>query len=294
MTSSNDMNRLQESTLPILQKIFSSIRSPTIQNADAFSSSSSSVDDQNSFKQFCTEELLHCLSGGHVQSCGPLNAVCEEADLYQLWTKEYIQHLGEYLIQTYCNNRGQSSTTIVDIGAGDGLLIRCLQDYMEEKINKMNRSSRKSKASLEMPTMVATDDGSWGIFAKAKVEKLDATRALQKYGKSDDESDGDAVVVLCSWMPQQVDWTAQFRDARVDEYILIGEADDGSCGHGWETWGNPLLAPQGSEDLQPAFKKDGYRRWDMDSLMQFQFSRFDCALSRSSKTVSFRHKKPTK
>mmetsp|Transcript_19407 Transcript_19407/g.47937 ORF Transcript_19407/g.47937 Transcript_19407/m.47937 type:complete len:555 (-) Transcript_19407:39-1703(-) len=286
---------LHESTRLILDKISSSQNPITDNNDD----SSAAENNTTTMEDVSTEELLHCLSGGHVQSCGPLNAICEEANLYQLWTKEYVQHLGDYLLQEYAFN---NKTSIVDIGAGDGLLIRYLQEYMEGKLKKAKRG-RKTKHAATMPTMVSTDDGSWGIFAKAKVEKLNVEGALEKYGKKNNQDDDESlVVVLCSWMPQQVDWTAQFRQSNVDEYILIGEADDGSCGHGWETWGNPIFAPTPKESSDrttttttqpPAFQQDGYQRWDMDSLVPFQFSRFDSALSRSSKTVSFRRKQPS-
>eukprot|EP00980_Cylindrotheca_fusiformis_P026131 scaffold15452_cov54-Cylindrotheca_fusiformis.AAC.2 len=47
----------------------------------------------------------------------------------------------------------------------------------------------------------------------------------------------------------------------VDEYVLIGEADDVSCGHLWETWRNPMFAPSdGSSSETPPFVNDGYRR----------------------------------
>ena len=100
----------------------------------------------------------------------------------------------------------------------------------------------------------------------------------------------------------------------MDEYILIGEADDGTCGDNWETWGNPTFLPDASEmddqqtnkseetkeagpsrqsdNLLPPHAVDGYDRWDMDTLCKYQFSRFDCAVSRSSKTVSFRKASP--
>eukprot|EP00980_Cylindrotheca_fusiformis_P002508 scaffold586_cov68-Cylindrotheca_fusiformis.AAC.17 len=222
------------------------------------------------------EDILEIVTGGHVKSCGPFNAICEEANMYQMWTKEYVQHLGDYLLQQQQNS--SKTMTILDVGAGDGLLLHYLRNYME---SKLGRNKQKN-----IPAMIATDDGSWGIFAKADVEKLNVQKTLEKYCPLGMDQ---RVVILCSWMPQMVDWTALFRQAGVDEYIMIGEADDGSCGHLWETWGNPMFAPsEGSSSESPPFETDGYRRWDMDVLSQFQFSRFDCALSRSSKTVSFR------
>ncbi|CAJ1965457.1 unnamed protein product [Cylindrotheca closterium] len=281
-----DSQGLHESTNVILDKLSSSSQIIDQQQATTTTTTTNNSDDTAaSMEDISTEELLHCLSGGHVQYCGPLNAICEEANLYQLWTKEYVQHLGDYLLQEYSSNTDK--TTIVDIGAGDGLLIRYLQEYMGGKLRKGNRRKHKNAITgAALPRMVSTDDGSWGIFAKAKVEKLNVEEALEKYGKL---SQDEHLVVLCSWMPQQVDWTAQFRESKVDEYILIGEADDGSCGHGWDTWGNYTFAP--SESDIPPFQQDGYQRWDMDSLIPFQFSRFDSAISRSSKTVSFRRKR---
>jgi hypothetical protein len=35
------------------------------------------------------------------------------------------------------------------------------------------------------------------------------------------------------------DWTSAFRQcASVREYVLVGEIDDGACGHPWKTWGH--------------------------------------------------------
>ena len=112
-------------------------------------------------------------------------------------------------------------------------------------------------------------------------------------------------------MPMGQDWTSQFRNAEVDEYILIGEADDGSCGDNWLTWGNPAFYDHGAaienndsdakEDSidresnasspSPPYIKEGYQRLDMDPLTKYQFSSFDLAISKSSKTVSFRRLK---
>jgi hypothetical protein len=301
------------------------------------------------------EEILDVVTGGHVATCGPLNALCQEANFYQLWTKEYIEHLGDYLLDRaarstvrsqaegggHSNHKGRGdddddnskNLLVLDIGAGDGLLIRCLQEYMTRKLGsteegdtarriRKGQKSTMSDAHRSMPTLVATDDMSWGIFAKATVEKLSVQQALQKYVPLSVNKDGDTdgregqnmtqrrqrAVVLCSWMPMGLDWTALFRDCGVEEYILIGEADDGSCGHNWKTWGNPAFFDSQEEDNLhdnasrdggngvpvPPYEMDGYERWDMHALSQFQFSSFDCSVSKSSKTVSFRKRRRTK
>jgi hypothetical protein len=251
--------------------------------------------------EISTEDILEVVTGGYIKSCGSLNAICQEANFYQFLTKEYIQHLGDYLLE-----RCSPGAIIVDIGAGDGLLVQCLQDYMkykdsrsnafgshnnkkrqqQQKTNKISSSRRQ-----QLPTIVATDNMEWGIFTKAHVERLSVEQALRKYAHSTSVVDRQEqqVIILCSWMPMGQDWSQLFRDASVDEYILIGEADDGSCGHNWLTWGNPAFRGDDDDDAAaPPYEIDGYRRWNMDALTQFQFSSFDCSVSKSSKTVSFR------
>jgi hypothetical protein len=266
------------------------------------------------------EDILDCVTGGHVKNCGPLNALCQEANCYQLWTREYVEHLGDYLLQrTQSWHPGHS--IVLDVGAGDGLLVQCLKEYMHNRVEKRvlshsgtRRGSIKeidsvSSHRMRIPTLIATDDMSWNIHSKANVERLSLKDSLHKYASST-RSAGQAsiesptcrahVIVLCSWMPMGEDWTAMFRDAGVDEYILIGESDDGSCGHNWWTWGNAAfrdstveaVSSRSEKSIVPPYVQDGYRRWDMDTLTPYQFSSFDCAVSKSSKTVSFRRAIP--
>jgi hypothetical protein len=88
------------------------------------------------------------------------------------------------------------------------------------------------------------------------------------------------------------DWTKDFRHERqVEEYILIGEADDGTCGDNWLTWGNSDFHADNNDnavDSNAPYVADGYERINLDVLSQLQFSRFDCQRSRESMTVSFR------
>ena len=72
------------------------------------------------------------------------------------------------------------------------------------------------------------------------MERLDVVESMKKYDKSkeNEEYPVHQLIVLCRWMPMGEDWTKEFRDGGVDEYILIGECDDGNCGHNWLTWGN--------------------------------------------------------
>jgi hypothetical protein len=264
------------------------------------------------------EEILE-VAGGHIKQCGAFNAICEEAGIYQMWTEEYVSTLGRYLLDRSSNFDGE--TVVVDVGAGDGLLVRFLNEFVQleskrslTKPKQQKRPKSKGESTTRAPKIVATDDGSWGIFAKADVENMNMKDSIVKYGRANDD-DKVQLIVLCSWMPMGVDWSAFFREKGVNEYILIGEADDGTCGDNWETWGNIDFAPsdgghaasteaEGSEtasteevstleqitshNLLPLSTLDGYDRWDMDILSQHQFSRFDCAVSRSSKTVSFK------
>jgi hypothetical protein len=275
------------------------------------------------------EEILEA-AGGHVMNCGPLNALCEEAGVYQLWTRDYIENLGKYLLKRTAAFGGE--TIVLDVGAGDGLLAQSLRIYFEKGVEpskskksgpRRTRPVQSSQPSprrpLKIPSVVAADDGSWSITVseKVNVEKLGVEEAIARYANDSEQQ----VIVLCSWMPMGDDWTPIFRKGGVDEYILIGECDDGQCGDNWETWGNhDFLSEVADKELNKAisvdddrdsdndtdaqiadaeasidllatpraYEADGYARNDIDDLLPYQFSRYDCALSKFGKTVSFR------
>jgi hypothetical protein len=244
------------------------------------------------------------VTGGFVKTCGPWNTFCELHDIYQLWTQEYVDRLGDYLRQRVQSFAGE--TIVLDVGAGDGLLTEALDEYFAQQPRRSNH--RK----FRVPKIIATDDGSWKISPKAWVESFSVEEALHIHAS---DCHSKQVIVLCSWMPMGEDWTKLFREKNVQEYILIGEADDGQCGDNWETWGNPFYSTQYTDDHDdqieslfqdqeesqeqprstanliagdPPFKRDGYVRKDLDNLLPYQFSRFDCKVSKTGKTASFR------
>jgi hypothetical protein len=260
------------------------------------------ISPETNVSSLSVEDILE-ISGAGVSSSGTFNLFCEECNIYQLWTKEYVEGLAAYLLDRTRHFDGD--TLVLDVGAGDGFLAQLLREAFDAEPHKERRLPRtrgrnvtpKKVERKSVPEVVATDDGSWNIMPVAPVENLGVEDALQKYN-----NDGSRqVIVLCSWMPMGTDWTAAFRHYKVDEYILIGEYDDGNCGDNWQTWGNidsqlehPGASAQDADDsfadgdIVPAYESEGYKRVELDKLSSFHFSRFDSSLSCSSKTFSFR------
>ena len=213
------------------------------------------------------EDILE-LAGGHVASCGPFNALCDECNIFQFWSQEFINGLADYL-----HKRSGPSTIVLDVGAGDGLLAQLLREQLQVRHRR------------DVPKVIAIDDRSWNIRRKADVQRLSVANAVKKYASS------HHVIVVCSWMPMGIDWTALFRREGVDEYILIGESHDGNCGDNWETWGNPEFRHGDDAIAMPPFEADGYKVSTLDSLTPHSFSIFDSQDSSNSTTVSFRRVK---
>ena len=193
----------------------------------------------------------------------------EKEPIYEFWTEEYIGAFADYLrgrVEEYC--------IILEVGAGDGRLSHFLKQKLGKRANKIK--------------VIATDSGEYGIKPQFPVEKLTHTKALEKYKPE---------IVICSWMPYKVDFTADFRKCpSVMEYILIGDADDG-CGDPWKTWGLPpieSLYDPSKECEIPPYERDGFERKNLYDLSRLQICRTDLPgslnffqLSHSS-TVSFR------
>lgn len=290
----------------------------------------SSLDgDMWDIDQMKIEQIIHYRLQGQIAYSGPLNAYFEmrrREDSYELWTKDYIFGLANYLLKRIEEMNKQSAgdveTIVLDVGAGDGRLIYFLRRAMNEIRSSKNRSRigrQDSKLKSVIPALIATDDGSWRApiykTSHIQVQQLSVDKAIEKYAPTL-EDNNKRLIVLCSWMPPGEDWTHLFRQsitqvltktddegeskqhgsqrrlARVEEYILIGESDDGTCGHNWYTWGNIAFHPTNDTGIKEAelspHDADGYTRVELEDLSDLQFSRFDCKRSSESRTVSFR------
>lgn len=264
-----------------------------------------------------------------ISQYGSFNLFCEMYNIFEFWNKQYIDALAKYLLErTKKYEENDEETVILEVGAGNGLLSHHLEKSMEKIIsnsssnsnhlskgnsivatlsskskNKKSRQRHKSqkkvqikadsdgnkeKSRFRMPKIVSTDNGSWKIkpLPYITVEKMSVNEALEKYASVSEKN----VIILCSWMLKDEDWTEEFRrddKTMIKEYILIGEADDGCCGHNWFTWGNQKYSSSGGDAVAP-YVEDGWNRKDLDHLSKLQLSRYDTKLSRSSSTVSFR------
>ena len=142
----------------------------------------------------------------------PLFAFCEEQGMFEVLTREYVHALAEYISERHeALPADARHRPVVELAAGSGRLSHFLQ---------------KEKSSF---SLVATDDGSWGLPEPFTVTRLPHEAALQVF---------DPAISLCSWMPENSDFTAEWRHrGSMSEYVLIGPADSGLSGLPWETWG---------------------------------------------------------
>lgn len=165
---------------------------------------------------------------------------------------------------------GLETLRVVEVGAGDGrlsfLLRRALANLGEERA----------------VSVTATDDGSWRFAPAYPVEAVAASEAA-----------ANAHVAVAAWMPSGVDFTAAFRrNPKLREYVLIGEAYDGCCGHNWATWGNPEYKGPG-DGADPPYAADGFAKVELGALSDAQIARYDCAaFSGTSRTFSFSRVRP--
>mmetsp|Transcript_27878 Transcript_27878/g.41145 ORF Transcript_27878/g.41145 Transcript_27878/m.41145 type:complete len:461 (+) Transcript_27878:109-1491(+) len=200
------------------------------------------------------EDILE-LAGGQVANCNAFNLLCEHYKFPQLLTKEYVVGLAGYLKKRAVG----SSIMVIHIGEAE-----LLNNLISDELHSRNKIAWNSATlSVDHP------------------EEICAAIDCLAQGH-------DQIFVICNSMPPGQDFSKAFRESRVHEYILIGEADDVSFGNSWETWGNEVNEEQSK--LRPPFEVGGYQRKDIHELDEYQFSISDCKISANSSTVSFRRK----
>jgi len=111
-------------------------------------------------------------------------------------TRESVEALAVYLER---RRQQLGGGAIIEVGAGNGRLAYHLNQILSEPL----------LASDVLPAPVPSLPP--GTFP---VEALDAHAAVVKY---------KPVIVVCAWMAIGEDWTVQWRQEGVAEYVLIGE-----------------------------------------------------------------------
>lgn len=165
-------------------------------------------------------------------------------------TREYVERFANYLTRRIAEIRNQhqlEKVAILEVGAGDGRLAHFLKAALREKAGDTFK-------------LVAVDDKSWPEKEMFPVVQVDFRQALDEYHPQ---------IVISSWMPNRVDWTEQIRKRKsVEEYLLIGRADEDVVGKGWETWGNDWTAEH--EGQTPPFVKDGFTKEILEEISEVQ------------------------
>ncbi|MDO8468791.1 MAG: hypothetical protein Q7S29_03480 [Candidatus Peribacter sp.] len=199
------------------------------------------------------------------QPNGKLMGFCLEHELFEVLTKEYIEALATYLEERI--GLLQSGTgkpvTILEVGAGDGRLTHFLKKELDRR-------------GVQGYHIIATDamGGQWQIRPRYPVNKEVVDMALWDF---------EPQIVLACWMPRNEDWTGHMRGTpSVEEYMLIGPKDSGTCGLDDETWG------KNQEGAQTRYRQEGFERVELPELSALQMGQKDRNGMRFSSTVSFR------
>uniref|UniRef100_A0A7S0RVG8 Uncharacterized protein n=1 Tax=Pyramimonas obovata TaxID=1411642 RepID=A0A7S0RVG8_9CHLO len=239
---------------------------------------------------------------------------------YEVVTRDYIALLAAYIhgLAVHEKSKRPSAGTlrVLELGAGDGRLTHHLAESLRQLQDRDELPNQSSVAahgkSSPWVDVCACDSGLRGLHKASpvgeRVELMDYTKALELHQPH---------LVICCWQPMGTDWTKEVRaTTSVQEYLLIGETDDGICGRPWETWGFSFMCESSSssdededetdEDvaakerrtsekvqspssmLRP-FQADGFQRVELPTLSAVQICRTDERWSsrRHSRTVSF-------
>ena len=275
--------------------------------------------------------------GGLVRRRGALAAHCEEAGAYELISRELVEELAAHIssrraallarapvprsadaleeeliaaeesaeadakaraaaggdgthAEALMSDDPAAALRVLEVGAGNGELTH----YLREALRRRTADGAAGGYSLVACDAAGGAAGGGAATAAAfgHVEAADYRAALARYRPH---------LVLCSWMPMGMDWSARFRATpSVGEYVLLGEVYDGACGHNWHTWGNAAFRepPHSVHDARdgpaapPApHEVDGWCLEELPDVSRWMLSRFasdaaDCVCL--SAAVAFR------
>jgi hypothetical protein len=239
-------------------------------------------------------------AGGLVAGRNALNIWMERRGVYELLTTELVGALGGYLRGRLARlgRRLGRRPRLLEAGAADGHLVAHLR-----------ASLAGERGEAAVADVFACDDFSTAAPGGVRAAR---SRGVEQLGYWEALAEHKPDMVVCAWMPMGVDWwlsppteepctpwaprrrlvsrSHAFRHTpTVREYLLLGEADDGSVGHLWRTWGNPAFRPPTAPpSLPPPYLADGWERADLPEIGRWMLNRFDSDLDpHGSRAVSF-------
>lgn len=194
---------------------------------------------------------------------------------YEVFNADHIKALASYFTGRMVE-LGLPALSVVEVGAGDGRFSHFLRVAL----------AKSGEDGADRVTVTATDDNSRQLEQFYAVETCDAAEVMDRF-KPD--------IVLVSWMELGQDWTSSFRAcASVQEYVLVGEADNGACGHPWKTWGHSFVPAASSGAARDSaessatgeshecrgkriapYTADGFQRVELEDLSALQLNHFD-------------------
>lgn len=195
----------------------------------------------------------------------------EEVVPYMLWSQELLEALAVHLIQTIRETaaaRGEESPAgILCVGSG----ATRLRHYLNRVLNPGQvDSARWVRVGAVLPSAQATSTIS-SSEASAVRWSSPSSVSMRPAAAHSGISLPDALalyrplVVICTCMPPNVDWTRSFRSCKsLVEYVLIGLKDSGRSGDIWRTWGQPPLFKKPNE--APMYMAEGFVRTDLEDI----------------------------
>eukprot|EP01060_Flectonema_neradi_P013082 TRINITY_DN19881_c0_g1_i1.p1 TRINITY_DN19881_c0_g1~~TRINITY_DN19881_c0_g1_i1.p1 ORF type:complete len:405 (+),score=60.15 TRINITY_DN19881_c0_g1_i1:32-1246(+) len=163
------------------------------------------------------EELFLMLDPFDTKTFTKLHFFCEQNGFCNVLNQEMISELANHL--------KSQDRPIIEVGAGSGRLTHFLKQY---GVNDIRATDHKPDGYIS--------GYSTGNFP---VERADSDEVVKKYCPH---------TILCSWMPEGIDWTSSWRTDQINKYILLGEPFGGQSGTPWDTFG---VVPQNEFALPP-------------------------------------------